>query len=657
MNTENWDPLEGNLLTSELANTIIKRQIKNILKSYTGWFDPFSELIQNALDALDARKAETGQFTPKLWIQIDLEENMLSVTDNGIGFTPDQFRSFLAPNVSYKGKENRGNKGVGATYLAYGFNFLQVGTKAPSYEFIGTLKNGREWVEDESSPESRPEVRRENEALHSAFCEIDRGTTFTLKLMGEFIRPQKLDWLNANTANQWSSILRIKTPLGGVYLFEVDSPRIQCTLTVVDKNGKQTTENLKDCEYLFPHKAIGNCVEVDEILSAQDTSSQKRRNRRQLPQKYSKLNGVYKYWDTDSFTSKAGEFGNRLNIEQKKLATEYSLRCYGFFCYTTRIWDTYNDSTINIRKGERILKGGLQLATNTMPQGNLILIPLTSNIGYQHTTHVVVHLDNADPDLGRKGFQPEVEELSMFVSTQIVNYFLDYREHLRTDTGAPPNIVEQRQIRDWISELEVHEKENPLKLTREDAFLPLMKPSITAEPLNEQDVISLFNQLLAGGVIRGIRLMATSQYNQYDSVFRYDLREPFKNYIFDKDKNPLGLSESQATQKYESIPSILEYKFSFDALVEELEKESKKEQDIDLVVAWELGKNWQTRYDITPLLHYDYLQHRFFHGGTHLLRNRLTGATVFSAIILSELIEYLNDPDGAQEHQTKMYEI
>ena len=143
MQIEIWDPLEENL-TSELISTTIKRQIKNILKSYTGWFDPFSELIQNALDALDARKAEDDQFTPKLWIQIDLEKNNLSVTDNGIGFSEDQFKSFLAPNVSFKKQENRGNKGVGASYLAYGFNFLQVGTRTPDYEFIGTLQDGRE---------------------------------------------------------------------------------------------------------------------------------------------------------------------------------------------------------------------------------------------------------------------------------------------------------------------------------------------------------------------------------------------------------------------------------------------------------------------------------------------------------------------------------
>ena len=617
MKTENWDPLDGDL-TPDLIDTTRKRQIKNILKSYTGWFDLFSELIQNALDALDARKAENSQFTPKLSIQIDLKQNMLSVTDNGIGFSEDKFKNFLAPNVSFKSQENRGNKGVGATYLAYGFNFLQVGTKTPDYEFIGTLTDGRKWVEAESSTGARPTVRPENEALHSAFREIDQGATFTLKLIGEFIRPQRLDWLNANTANQWSAILRIKTPLGGIY-FGAEAPKIQCTLKVTDKNGTETTETLEDCEYLFPHKIFGSCLDFDEIYFAQLALINEGKELDKLPPKYFKLDGLYKYWDTDSLISENLGFGKRLEDHEKKLARQYNLKCYGFFCYTLKMWDKYNDSILGIRKGEKILKGGLQLATNTMPQGDLILIPLNRNIGYQHTTHVIVHLDQADPDLGRKGFQPDIQDLSKKISVDIVEYFLRRSKHVKKATGARFDITDKKDIHDWIRELETHEKKYPLIITREDAFLPLMKPSITASPLNEQDVISLFNQLLAGGVIRGVRLMATSQHNKYDSVFRFYLEKPFENYVFDKDKNPLGLKSSEVTE-YISKPSILEYKYSFDALIEEMEKEIKNERDIDLVVVWELGNNWHDRYEIIPLLHYDNLQHRFFHGGTHLVR-------------------------------------
>jgi len=196
---------------------------------------------------------------------------------------------------------------------------------------------------------------------------------------------------------------------------------------------------------------------------------------------------------------------------------------------------------------------------------------------------------------------------------------------------------------------------NPLIITREDVFLPIKEASITSKPLNEQDVIALFNQLLAGGIIRGIKVMSTSQHQKYDGVFRFSLKEPFENHIFDKDKNPLGIERSKVSEEYVSAPSILEYKYSFDALLEDIEKEEKNERQINLVVAWEMGEDWQKRYEITPLLHFENLQHRFFHGGTHIIADASTGDTVFSAIILSELIDYINDPDGVQEYQRKAY--
>jgi len=54
----------------------------------------------------------------------------------------------------------------------------------------------------------------------------------------------------------------------------------------------------------------------------------------------------------------------------------------------------------------------LQLATDGMPQGDLITIPLTSNIGYQNQSHVIVHFKNADPDLGRKGLREYLHSTS-----------------------------------------------------------------------------------------------------------------------------------------------------------------------------------------------------------------------------------------------------
>jgi hypothetical protein len=163
---------------------------------------PFAELIQNALDALEHRTAEKHRFEPTLWVEIDLKHNTLSVTDNGIGFLEDQFRSFLAPDVSFKPRTDRGNKGVGATYLAYGFNYLQVATKTPDFSYVGTIKSGREWVEDEKGIKTRPKIQPDRNCGHTIFNTIDTGSSFTLKLVGDFIRPKKLNWIGATTAQQ-----------------------------------------------------------------------------------------------------------------------------------------------------------------------------------------------------------------------------------------------------------------------------------------------------------------------------------------------------------------------------------------------------------------------------------------------------------------------
>lgn len=116
MAEKSWDPLQASSTTvdAEIISSAQKRQIKNILKSYVGMYDPFSELIQNAMDAADRRASELKEngYERRLWLTIDLRENSFAITDNGIGFKEKEFKSFLAPNISFKdGETSRGNKG------------------------------------------------------------------------------------------------------------------------------------------------------------------------------------------------------------------------------------------------------------------------------------------------------------------------------------------------------------------------------------------------------------------------------------------------------------------------------------------------------------------------------------------------------------------
>ena len=307
-----------------------------------------------------------------------------------------------------------------------------------------------------------------------------------------------------------------------------------------------------------------------------------------------------------------------------------------------------------MRKGTRILRGGLQLACNKMPQGDLITIPLTSNIGYQNQAHIIVHFTNADPDLGRKGFQPELRELGEEIAVSIVNVLKRRRDFLKKDTGASP-FKEDQAVYDWLKAQGEYEKSYPLVIKNSNFFIPMNEISITGEPQQEQDVVVLFNQLIAGGVIRGIKVMASSTHKQYDGVVRYFINEPLTNHIFNKDTNPLGVLELQHSEGFFSKPHILEYKHNLDALIQEFESSEKNEANVNLVIAWDIGTEWKKRYAVTSLLDLDNLQHRAFHGLTHVFYDDVSGTKRFDAIFLKELIEYLNDVDGSQKTQKERY--
>jgi hypothetical protein len=148
-----FDPLAfKNTQTNDAALGALKREIENILSSYVGWYDPFCELLQNSLDAVEARLAieksagTNASYRPKIDVTIDLDENALTVTDNGIGLDKDKFEQFLAPNFSFKSGNTRGHKGVGATFVAYGFNYMRISTKSPGFEASGRIVGARDWL-------------------------------------------------------------------------------------------------------------------------------------------------------------------------------------------------------------------------------------------------------------------------------------------------------------------------------------------------------------------------------------------------------------------------------------------------------------------------------------------------------------------------------
>src|ERR1700721_3465561 len=100
-------------------------------------------------------------YEPHIWVSIDIPDRKVSIIDNGIGMNEEQIKYCLRPSVSFKKQADlRGHKGVGATFLAYGFSFLKLQTKQTGLQIAAVLRQGRQWAEDNSGTVPRPRFER-----------------------------------------------------------------------------------------------------------------------------------------------------------------------------------------------------------------------------------------------------------------------------------------------------------------------------------------------------------------------------------------------------------------------------------------------------------------------------------------------------------------
>lgn len=653
-NFKPFDPLKAkSLADTEVAAIAQKREIKNILGSYVGWYDPFCELIQNSLDSIEERAAKEQNYEPTIWITINIKNNTLSVTDNGIGLDEDKFQKFLCPDISFKSGKTRGHKGVGATYLAYGFNYIQVATKYPGFSAVGKMEGARNWLNDES-PSGNPQMKQDEKVKARAFNDIDRGVSIFVKF-DQTTHPKDLKWIVSDKADQWIKLLSVKTGLGAF----TANKAIKVILKVTDRAGNKTEVIQNGIEYFLPHNAVQKSASLNEINKKMDELYKKKGKNFELPSRYKNLDAFYARWTAAELLQLADDNKIKIDDDEKELIKKYEPEVYASYVYSLKVWEAINQS-LNVRSGSKILYGGIQIAANNMPQGETFQIPLNRNIGRQNQIHFLILFNNCSADLGRKGFQSEIVDFAKSISKQISDGPLSKITFtLRANTGTAPNLRREQEVENWKKEMIEYEIENPLELVNENFFLPLQRISITSKPTREQDVIALFNQLVAGDVIRGIRIMSTNERLTYDGLYRIIIEEPKEHHLYDENENPLGIDRTVLegfTLPFIFEPKVLEYKFSLDGLIEDIESGLKNSNDIGLVVVWETGEEFKENYKITSYLDPDNLTLREYHGVTHSITNLVTQQREMELVVLSELVEYLNNRDEVVELQREKYE-
>lgn len=152
-------------------------------------------------------------------------------------------------------------------------------------------------------------------------------------------------------------------------------------------------------------------------------------------------------------------------------------------------------------------------------------------------------------------------------------------------------------------------------------------------------------------------MMSTNERFTYDGLFKISFDLPSEIYTYNEDTNPLGVPSetAKALEGKITAPRVLEYKFSLDGLVEEFDSQDKNIKDINLCVAWVTGDLYKEKYGIVSLLIPENADQRQYHGITHELVDIENGAKYCDLIILSELIDFLNDQKGYAEMQRVKY--
>jgi hypothetical protein len=346
-----FDPLEVRTHTesSVAAQRATRREIQNILSSYVGWYDPFCELIQNALDAVDHRaidESDSGNsFEPTVRVIIDQIENRLTVSDNGVGMNQDEFRKFLAPNFSFKEEtKERGHKGVGATYLAYGFNHLRVHTKHPGHSAVGRIVGARKWTTSElgtTPPLVEPDSSSDPDTKFAAW---ERGTSVTVRF-DEDSQPGRLDWLKATTASTWLTIMKTRTGLGSVERDTNKRVEVEC---IADTGATDCLAG--ETSYLWLRSAGKKSSSLNEVMAARDEAYKKYGDPRRVPGKFKDLQFIHEEWNSDELAALMYEdeaVTHAEIIEKHKPTVQFE---YG---YTTRLWKSFNEQHWSPQQHER----------------------------------------------------------------------------------------------------------------------------------------------------------------------------------------------------------------------------------------------------------------------------------------------------------------
>ncbi|QWH49274.1 ATP-binding protein [Bacillus mycoides] len=637
--TEPFNPL---ILTNESSTTeqynaeVMRNSVKEIIGSYHHQFDHPYECIQNAVDICEKlfyslmQHSSSIDYVPTVRIIVNLKDNSLTVIDNGLGMSKEVIqRYFFTPYATIKSIidndasiRQRGEKGVGATFLSYGCNLIHVTSKSRVTGEItsGILENALDWCNKEIELIPMPVVKPHEP--HQEIYNVEHGTVIRI----EFSENTNISNLkeNGNNCNQREAILRLHTALGYIDNTE-DSffKSLRAELTVITEEG--IDEKLIETGYLYPHLTTESAINLDTLVR---TAGKLKDSQRDMNISWKN----FSYDEVSDIVSSRMENSRYMRQNKKtklsNILNKHKPEIYVAFTYGSDFWEERNHEIW----GEELdgyLKHGITFSTKSQKIGENKRIDFTFRTGDFNRFFILLNMKNLKGDIGRKSLNEDIEAFANFFANGVHSIFTNNIDSLRPSPG-PFNENQEAELEE-IKDRAVDSKS-----------LDIKNLSFIKEPQEEQDVIALFFNLMGLNIIRGYQIYSTHISRTYDGVGRFFIKEQEENYY--SARNILGVSAYKFKNGIVKSPTrcFFEFKYTTDGLVRDIRSGYKRLQDIKWLVCWEIGEKHISEgiglIDITVPAQ---INQRDYYGVTHLLTE---GQDKVYVICLKKIIETLQIP-------------
>lgn len=533
----------------------LKKEIENILSSYSNQWDILSELLQNSVDSIRRWNKEnlSIQKEHRIIINVDSTKRALSVEDSGTGFDPETITDLLAPHGTDKEQlsEEVGEKGVGLTYTMFSCNLFRLETTSVKGFSNATYEGGMSWLKITSK-------------LQQPLLSIDTETSYHNPLdTFSKISLEDVDNLNGDlelfdwNINQLTHILRTKTAVGNFKKLYGEEPLdIKVLLHLTSNDG-----NLEEREIPFLYQAPTEFVESDRIFDI---------NKRAI-----EIVGL-----------SPAELKQRLSEKVLKYEHVYESpsRSLHYIAYYVpggeRFWkqvakDTFDTDLHEPNSFNLLTTPGVYVFVKGMPTGIVIDSPSTGSGGYWNGLFVLINADYLQFDMGRKSLGGNrtkglFQEAAKDAFTELSKKYLPYVSKEDAGTPAIPEgfTKKKKEILDRLNKLP-------------DLELPGI--SYIKYPDNQEAAVAaIFHEMVGAGIIKGYCGLGWSYAAQYDMVAKY--RGPIEDLVGKK----ILKSAIEAYGNTLDEDLIIEFKYKAESVLKDISKDTKRLQDINIIVCWEV---------------------------------------------------------------------